>query len=135
MFSKIAVHRVGNKINGESVTLSREPLQLEDEMKELLGNYFLSAFKSEEQFQFYSDSYLANNPIYSAVSEIFEDPTQFQSQSENIAKHLYEVAENPRVLAGELFVVYFEGEPTTSADGESKPIDSIGIFKTEKRES
>ncbi|RRQ45067.1 nucleoid-associated protein [Chryseobacterium sp. SC28] len=135
MFSKIAVHRVGNKINGESVTLSREPLQLEDEMKELLGNYFLSAFKSEEQFQFYSDSYLANNPIYSAVSEIFEDPTQFQSQSENIAKHLYEVAENPRVLAGELFVVYFEGEPTTSADGESEPIDSIGIFKTEKRES
>ncbi|MCG2794036.1 MAG: nucleoid-associated protein [Weeksellaceae bacterium] len=135
MFSKIAVHRVGNKINGESVTLSREPLQLEDEMKELLGNYFLSAFKSEEQFQFYSDSYLANNPIYSAVSEIFEDPTQFQSQSENLAKHLYEVAENPRVLAGELFVVYFEGEPAESAEGQGKPIDSIGIFKTEKRES
>ena len=47
--------------------------QLEDEMKDLLENYFLSAFKSEEQFQFYSDSYLVNNPVYSSVSEIFED--------------------------------------------------------------
>ncbi|HBR11548.1 MAG TPA: hypothetical protein DD740_04930 [Chryseobacterium sp.] len=135
MFSKITVHRVGNKINGESLTLSQEELQLEDDMKELLGNYFLSAFKSEEQFQFYSDSYLVNNPVYSSVSEIFEDKDKFQWESENIAKHLYEAAENPRVQAGELFVVYFQGEAIESADGENKPIDSIGIFKTEKRES
>ena len=134
MFSKITVHRVGNKINGESLTLSQEELQLEDDMKELLGNYFMSAFKSEEQFQFYSDSYLVNNPIYSSVSEIFEDKAKFQWESENIAKHLFEVAENPRVQPGELFICYFEGEPIES-DGETKQIDSIGIFKTEKRES
>lgn len=79
-------------------------------MTELLGNYFINAFKSEEQFQFYSDSYLVNNPVYSSVSEIFEDKAKFQWESENIAKHLYEAAENPRVQAGELFVVYFEGE-------------------------
>ena len=135
MFSKITVHRVGNKINGESLTLSQEELQLEDDMKELLENYFLSAFKSEEQFQFYSDSYLVNNPVYSSVSEIFEDKAKFQWESENIAKHLYNAAENPRVQAGELFVVYFDGEPIESAEGESKQIDYIGIFKTEKRES
>lgn len=135
MFSKIIVHRVGNKINGESLALSQEELQLDEEMKELLGNYFLNSFKSEEQFQFYSDSYLVNNPVYSSVSEIFEDKDKFLWESENIAKHLYESAENPRVQAGELFIVYFEGEPVESTDGESKQIDSIGIFKTEKRES
>lgn len=134
MFSKITVHRVGNKINGESLTLSQEELQLEDEMKELLGNYFMSAFKSEEQFQFYSDSYLVNNPVYSSVSEIFEDKAKFQWESENIAKHLYDAAENPRVQAGELFVVYFEGDVIESADNSDKKIDSIGLFKTEKRE-
>jgi hypothetical protein len=133
MFSKITVHRVGNKINGESLTLSQEELQLEDEMKELLGNYFMSAFKSEE-FQFYSDSYLVNNPVYSSVSEIFEDKAKFQWESENIAKHLYDAAENPRVQAGELFVVYFEGDVIESADNSDKKIDSIGLFKTEKRE-
>ena len=79
MFSKITVHRVGNKINGESLTLSQEELQLEEDMKELLEDFFLKAFKSEEQFQFYSDSYLVNNPVYSSVSEIFKDnqPTTF----------------------------------------------------------
>ncbi|WKS94827.1 nucleoid-associated protein [Riemerella columbina] len=129
MFSKIIVHRVGNKINQENLFLSSQLLDLEEDMKEALEDFFLKSFKSEEQFQFYSDSYLTNNPVYSSVSEIFEDPNKFQWESENIAKHLYEVAENPRVQSGELFIVYFEGEST-----EAGKIDSIGIFKTERKE-
>lgn len=129
MFSKIIVHRVGNKINNENLFLSETELHLEEEIKELLTNYFLSAFKSEEQFQFYSDSYLMKNPVYSSVSEIFEDRDKFIFESKNIAKHLYEVAENPRVQSGELFIVYFEGEET-----DAGKIDSIGIFKTERKE-
>lgn len=128
MFSKIIVHKVGNKINQEGLFLSSEELVLEEEMKEQLSDFFLSAFKSEEHFQFYSESYLSNNPVYSSVSEIFEDKDKFQWESENIAKHLYEVAENPRVQGGELFICYFEGEET-----EAGKIDSIGIFKTEKK--
>ncbi|WP_294207353.1 nucleoid-associated protein [uncultured Chryseobacterium sp.] len=130
MFSKIIVHRVGNKINGESLMLSQEELQLDEGMAELLEDYFLGSFKSEETYQFYSDSYLVNNPIYSAISEIFDDKAKFLWESENIAKHLFEAAENPRVQGGELFIVYFEGE----GSGDEK-VDKIGIFKTEKRES
>lgn len=131
MFSRIALHKVGNKINNENLFLSSEPLQIDDEMRERLSEFFLSAFKGEEQFQFYSDSYLANNPVYGAVSEIFENPDNFMRESETIAKHLYEAAENPRVQGGELFVAYFDGE--TNEDGSR--IDSIGIFKTERRET
>lgn len=129
MLTKITVHKVGNRINQEALLLSQEELQLEDEMKELLTDFFLKAFKSEEQFQFYSDSYLVNNPVYSSVSEIFEDTGKFMWESENIAKHLYEITENPRVQNGELFICYFEGEP--NEDGNR--IDRIGIFKTENR--
>lgn len=129
MISKIIVHKVGNKINQESLFLSPYPLELEEDMKTQLEEFFHKGFKSEEQFQFYSDSYLMNNPVYSAVSEIFEDPQKFQWESENLAKHLYEVAENPRIQGGELFVVYFEGEET-----EAGKIDSIGLFKTERKE-
>ncbi|AFR35851.1 nucleoid-associated protein [Riemerella anatipestifer] len=129
MFSKIIVHKVGNKINQENLFLSSQCLELEDDMKEQLEEFFLKAFKSEEQFQFYSDTYLSNNPIYSSISEIFEDPAKFQWESENIAKHLYEITENPRVQSGELFIVYFEGEET-----DAGKIDSIGIFKTERKE-
>ena len=130
MFSKIIVHRVGNKINGESLILSQEELQLDEGTAELLENYFLGSFKSEETFNFYSDTYLVNNPIYSSVSEIFDDKAKFLWESENIAKHLYEAAENPRVMGGEVFIVYFEEE---RENGEK--IDKIGIFKTEKRDS
>ncbi|WP_332025167.1 nucleoid-associated protein [Kaistella sp.] len=129
MLSKIIVHKVGNRINQESLILSQEELQLEDEMKELLEDFFLKAFKSEEQFSFYSDTYLVNNPVYSSVSEIFDDRDKFVYEAENIAQHLYEVAENPRVQSGELFIAYFEGEE--NADGNK--IDSIGIFKTENK--
>lgn len=129
MLSKIIVHKVGNRINQESLILSQEELQLEEDMKELLEDFFLKAFKSEEQFCFYSDNYLVNNPVYSSVSEIFEDKNKFVYEAENIAQHLYDIAENPRVQSGELFIVYFEGEE--NADGNK--IDSIGIFKTENK--
>ena len=85
---------------------------------------------TEETFHFYSDSYLVNNPVYSSVSEIFDDKSKFLWESENIAKHLFEAAENPRVQGGELFIVYFEDE----REGTER-VDKIGIFKTEKRES
>lgn len=129
MLSKIIVHKVGNRINQESLILSQEELQLEDDMKELLEDFFLKSFKSEEQFRFYSDTYLVNNPVYSSVSEIFEDRDKFVYEAENIAQHLYDIAENPRVQSGELFIVYFEGEE--NADGHK--IDYIGIFKTENK--
>lgn len=129
MFSKIIIHKVGNKINQESLVLSQEELILQEDMKELLADFFLKPFKSEEQFHFYSDSYLANNTVYGAVSEIFEDRDKFLWESETIAKHLYDITENPRVQSGELFIVYFEGEET-----EAGKIDKIGIFKTENKE-
>lgn len=130
MFSKIVVHRVGNKINGESLILSQEELQLDEGTVEMLENYFLGSFKTEETYQFYSDTYLVNNPVFSSVSEIFEDKSKFLWESENIAKHLFDAAENPRVQGGELFIIFFEDE----REGAEK-VDKIGIFKTEKRES
>ena len=44
MLSKIIVHKVGNRINQESLILSQEELQLEEDMKELLEDFFLKAF-------------------------------------------------------------------------------------------
>ncbi len=128
MLTRLIIHKVGNKINQESLILSQAEYPLNEEMTEMLEDFFLKGFKSEEQFQLYSDTYLVNNPVYSSVSEIFEDPAKFVYESENIATHLYDITENPRVQAGELFVAYFTGEET---DGVR--IDSIGIFKTENK--
>lgn len=128
MLSKIIVHKVGNKINQEQLFISNELLDLEEDMKEQLMDFFLKAFKSEEQFQFYSDGYLEQNPVYAAVKEIFENPDDFIHGTEKIAQQLFDCVENTRVQSGELFVCYFVGEET---NGES--IDKIGIFKTENK--
>lgn len=125
---KTIVHKVGNKILGEALHLSKEELQLEETSMELLKNYFLSPFKTEETYHFYSDTYLKNNKIFAEVSEIFTDNYYLEASSQEIARHLYDVAENPRIQGGELFVVLFKAE-------NDNEVDKIGIFKTEKRES
>ncbi|MCZ2084138.1 MAG: nucleoid-associated protein [Flavobacteriales bacterium] len=124
---KIALHKIGNKVSGEGCGFSDTELNISDDKKELLQNYFLGSFKSEETFHFYSDTYLTNNLIFRCVSEIFEDHSDFINCSQNIGGILYNAAENPRIQGGELFVVYFEAE-------NENEVDKIGIFKTEKRE-
>ncbi len=124
---KIIAHKVGNKVLGETLQLYPE-LVLDENTIELLQNYFLGSFKTEETFQFYSDSYLSNNPIFNASEGIFNDQSIFDEWSKDIAKHLFEAAENPRVQGGELFVVFFPKLDETD-------FDKVGIFKTEKRES
>ena len=128
MLTNLIIHKVGNKINQETLILSQAEYQLDETMTEMLEDFFLKSFKTEEQYQFYSDTYLVNNPVFSSASEIFEDKSKFIFESENIAEHLYGISENPRVQAGELFIAYFAGE---EKNGEK--IDSIGIFKTENK--
>ncbi|OWK97078.1 nucleoid-associated protein [Kaistella haifensis DSM 19056] len=125
---KIIAHKIGNKINQEGCYISSEELQLNDNMLELLQNYFLGAFKTGETFHFYSDSYLSNNRAYKIANLIFEDPETLINNSQNLGRLLYDAAENPRVQGGELFIVFF---PKT----DENDFDKIGIFKTEKRES
>lgn len=125
---KIIVHKVGNKILTEELELSDELLQLDETQSELMHDFFLGSFKSEETYHFYSDTYLVNNPIYKAVEGLFEPEADLIALSKNIARILYEAAENPRIQGGELFIVLFKAETGTE-------IDKIGIFKTEKKES
>jgi len=125
---KIIAHKVGNKILGESLNLSDQELNLSEGVAEILQNYFLGAFKTEETYQFYAESYLENNPIYKAVSGLFNSEPSLLGWSKNIARILYDAAENPRIQGGDLFVVLFPKE-------HENDVDKIGIFKIEKKEN
>lgn len=124
---KIALHKIGNKIHSEGCSFSDTELEINDQTKELLKNYFLGSFKSEETFHFYHESALEFNIVYKSICNIFLNPEDFINQSKNIGRHLYDAAENPRIQGGELFVVYFQAE-------DESEFDKIGIFKTEKKE-
>lgn len=126
----IAIHSVGNRAQEEGMNLSKEPFTIDDDVVESsLLCYFTSAFKSEEYYNLYHQSELRYNEIYGFVSAIFDDPDSLHSQSVNIAKHLYEQSNHPKIKGGELYVVYLQD---CIADGEM--VDAVGIFKSENKD-
>ena len=129
---KVSAHQVGNKTDEESLVLSKAPLFIaDDQLKSLLQQYFLSAFTEPEFYTFISEGAdFSSNPIYNFAKQIFENEGQFQEQSAEIAKHLYEVSTHPQIKSGDLLVAHF-----SDIIVEGEMIDAIGIFKSENKHS
>lgn len=126
MITNIALHRIGNKIHQEGVSLSLKEMTLTGDIQELLTDFLLNATaKQEATYQFYQKSALSRNSVYKYVNDIFEEKDGFINVSRNIGMHLYEVVENPRIQGGDLFVVKFQTEE----------MESVGIFKIERKET
>lgn len=126
---KVIVHYVGSKNNLDPLHLSQETLALDEETLSAIGESFLNRFNNSfEHYQFQHPSSLQFNEVYSYSSTLFEDKTQFETISINIAKHLYESSTHPKVKGGELYVCLFEGLPV-----EGRMYSAIGLFKTENK--
>lgn len=126
--AELVVHIVGNKIADEGVVLSKSCLTLSDDLSNLLTNFFLGSFMSDEYHHLYHDTNLNLNEVFSYVSEIFDSPNTFYLQSINLAKHLYNESVYPNIKEGEFYVALLKG-----ATFEGDEVDVIGIFKTEKK--
>ena len=126
----IVLHKTGNKLNEEGIRFSKEPVRINELLEELLIKYFFSPFKQNEFYNLSHETDINLNEVYSYVSAIFDDPENLFEQSVNIAKHLYEQSVHPKIRGGELYVVYFKD---CNIDGE--PMDAVGIFKSETRET
>lgn len=120
----LVIHRIGSKIQGEDLHLSKTLTFYPPELTDSLYNFFLRAFKTEEYYQFLTE----DNLIYSKVKSIFEEPTTLLQNSLQIAEHLYNISINPRVKSGEFFVVFF---PDALIEGEH--VRAIGLFKSEQK--
>ncbi|HZG00248.1 MAG TPA: nucleoid-associated protein, partial [Chitinophagales bacterium] len=64
------------------------------------------------------------------VRGIFENEASFVEQSQRLARLLYDRSEHPKIKGGELNVVVFR-----YAILEGKPLDAVGIFKTETKDA
>lgn len=127
---KIAIHKIGNKIQDEELILSEGTIIVDEEIKELLKKYFLSGFKSEEFNQFNHESDINLNEIFSFSNHIFDETKDFFDQSINIAKHLYNVSDHPNIKSGELYITKI-----TDCIVDDELVDAIGIFKSENKET
>ena len=130
--ANIVIHSIGNKFEDGHLTFSDTSfLPADEDVLNLLKSYFLSSFKKDAYYNFvaYDDDFL-KNPVYSSVSRIFDDNTNFYQESVEIAKHLFEQSNNPNIKPGELYVVYFK-----NCNIEEGICDAVGIFKSETKDT
>ena len=128
--SHLSIHKVGNKLNSEFLSLSKKGIGLTKDLSSILSQYFLSSFKSEEYYRFHHDVALSLNEVYTYVSNIFDNPESLHNESINLAKHLYNQSVHPKIKGGEFYVVYFKD---CILNGET--LDAIGLFKSENKDT
>lgn len=126
----LSLHFVGNKSIDAGVVLSQSNLVIDDEIKNLLVDYFLAPFTSEKYFELYHDSGIEYNVVYGAVSQIFDNPETLYDQSVNLAKHLYDQSTHPKIKGGEFYTVYFND---CIVNGDT--VDAVGLFKSENKDT
>lgn len=133
-FEQLSIHRVGNKSQDEFYVLSDNSIDLsQDEiLPDLLMQYFMKPFaKANEVYRFYHpNDDLQLNEVYYFVKQFFDHKISFHDMSQQVAKHLYEVCEHPRIKGGELYVVSLNN---VQMEGEER--QAIGLFKSENKET
>lgn len=128
---KCIAHFVGNKANDEWFKISKEPLVLNNTVRDALNNYFYKPFiVKEDYFSFNHSTSIGLNTIYSYIQEIFTNKDSFCEQSANIAKYLYEKSTHPKIKGGELYVAHIDN---CIIDG--KYAEAIGLFKSESKDT
>lgn len=124
----LSIHRVGNKSKNEALFISDQPYGLNDEIMPLLKEFFFKPFRSGEEnyYQFAHDVDLEYNEMYNFATEIFTNPSNVHEVSKKITNHLFEQSNHPHIKNGEVYVTYL-----TNVSIDNKPVDAIGVFKSE----
>jgi hypothetical protein len=127
----VIAHLVGNKENGEGLSLADSELDISGEkLKETLRTYFLTNIQTPVFYSFASaDVDVTSNPMYTWVSEIFNNPARLVDCSRQMAQHLFLVTQHPNVKSGELYVVLL-----SDLVHEGRRMDAIGLYKAETKE-
>ena len=132
-FKGLCIHKVGNRSLDETLKLSEKPALIFDEhLEQLLRTYFLSPFeKTNALYRLdHPTGDLELNTVYHLCSKIFDKPQELLPLSKQLAQHLYDLADHPKIKSGEVYFTYFEN---LQVEGEEH--DAIGIFKSESKEA
>lgn len=130
VLQQIVVHRVGNKQREETLELSDSELNIDDSVKELLHTYFLSPFKEDAFYHFEHETDIQMNEVYNFATSIFNNADEFYVHSVNIARHLFDKTNHPKIKGGELYLALFK-----DCVVEDEVCDALGIFKSETKET
>jgi hypothetical protein len=129
--TSLATHYIGNKASGESLNISRELVDIDnEETKAVLLQYFLTALQQAEGYNFWHPSDLALNEIKHYADLLFEKPKDILRHSISIARHLYDATDLPNIKSGELHIAYIK-----DVHVDQFVVDAIGIYKSESKDT
>lgn len=83
----------------------------------------------EQQYEFFHESNIGLNEVYTYVKAIFDEKGSFLEQSKYIATHLHSASGHPNIKSGELFIGLFDNCLMST---EAKKV--IAIVKIEEKE-
>lgn len=107
-----------------------ESLQpLSEELRDVLTVFFLKPIKPGNVYRFRHEIGLEYNAAYQACLSIFNDPSDFLEQSQQLLKLLYSVSENQNIIEGEFYTAYFE-----RLKYKERFVKAVGIFKSESKD-
>ncbi|HWK21461.1 MAG TPA: hypothetical protein VNS08_00360 [Ureibacillus sp.] len=102
--TQYVIHYVGDSlVLGEEV-FSQPEVLLEAAFTQLAFN----KIDLEQQYEFFHETNVDLNEVYTYSKSIFEERSSFLEQSKNIATHLHSASQHPNIKNGELFIGFFE---------------------------
>ena len=127
----LVTHYVGNKSAGDMIKISKEPVEVDnEELKQVLLQYFLTSFQQAEAYNFSHPSDIALNEVRHYASMIFEEPDDLLQHSISIARNLHEAMDLPNIKSGELHVAYISGLMV-----DQFVVNAVGIYKSETKDT
>src|SRR5690554_3010181 len=126
----VSVHNVGNKAKEETLSLSENPVELSEQLIDILETYFNTAFKTVESFEFFNENNIDSILVFKTCESVFDNPESLHEASKEFSRKLYEIQDHPNIKGGEFYTVYFED---CNLDGEL--VDAIGLFKSENKDT
>lgn len=127
--SKCIIHKVANKYNSGSNSLSESLVRFDEESYELLLPFLLKPFGNLSQsYRFNHHADVRLNEINNYTSEIFQDENTFIEHSKNIVNHLYEQSNSAQIKTGDVIIAFFDG-----IEYKDVLTEAVGIFKIENK--
>lgn len=125
--AKLIVHRIGNKLRDEGLTLSQEEAEHTSTLDDLfLKNYLAPVVRHGNLYKFYHESDISLNTVYHFAKLSFQSQEAFAAHSQSIAKHLYSASTHPNIGGGEFIVILFDD---VRIDGRVE--QALGLFRIE----
>lgn len=125
ILAQYVVHYVSDTLVLGEEAFTRPEVMLEAAFTQLAFN----KLDFEQQYEFFHETDIGLNEVYTYVKSIFDNEKNFLEQSKHIATHLQSSSGHPNIKSGELFIGLFENCLMST---EAKKV--IAIVKIDEKE-